>query len=92
MGAEMKYFTAFLPMRDPAKNQEMRPAHVEFLAEAEKQGKIFARGKFLDGAGGLVIYKAGALEEARKLAESDPYVASGARSLELHEWDMKYTG
>jgi hypothetical protein len=24
-----------------------------------------------------------------KLAESDPYVVSGARFLELHEWDMK---
>jgi len=29
------------------------------------------------------------LDEAKKLAESDPYVSSGARVLELYEWDMK---
>jgi len=36
-----------------------------------------------------VIYIAGSLDEARRLAESDPYVAGGARTLEIHEWDMK---
>jgi uncharacterized protein YciI len=29
------------------------------------------------------------MEEARKIAESDPYVALGARTLELYEWDMQ---
>jgi uncharacterized protein YciI len=88
----MKYFAAFLPMKDPVKNQELRPAHIAFLTKGENEGTIYARGKFLDGAGGLVIYKAGSLEEAQKLAESDPYVANGARTLELHEWDVKITG
>lgn len=85
----MKYFAAFLPMRDLEKSQELRPAHMEFLSQTEREGKIFARGRFSDGAGGLVIYRAASLEEARKIAESDPYVKSGARSLEFHEWEMK---
>lgn len=85
----MKYFAAFLPMRDPAKSQELRPAHLEFLNQKEKEGRIFARGRFSDGAGGLVIYRAESLEEAGRIAGSDPYVKSGARSLELHEWEMK---
>jgi hypothetical protein len=38
-----------------------------------------------------VIYIAASLEEAAKIAESDPYVSSGARILELYEWDMKVT-
>ena len=79
-------------MSDPAKNQEYRPAHLEFLGKMEEEGKIFARGKFSDGSGGLVIYKAGSVEEARKFAESDPYVKNGARTLELHEWEMKFFG
>jgi len=85
----MSYYAAFLKMLDPEKNQSMRPDHLAFLVQKEGEGKIFARGKFTDGAGGLVIYIAGSLDEARRLAESDPYVAGGARSLEIHEWDMK---
>jgi uncharacterized protein YciI len=85
----MKYFAAFLKMKDPTKSQDYRPRHLEFLEEGTKQGKIYARGRFADGAGGLVIYVAGSLEEARQLAESDPYISSGARSLELHEWEVK---
>jgi uncharacterized protein YciI len=85
----MKYYAAFLRMQNPSKSQDLRPKHIEFLDRGGKEGKIYARGRFADGAGGLVIYKAESLEEARKLAESDPYISSGARSLELHEWDMK---
>jgi uncharacterized protein len=88
----MKFFAAFLPMRNPALNQEFRTAHVDFLNEMEKAGKIFARGKFPDGSGGLVVYKCESLEEARQIAESDPYVRNGVRALDLHEWDMKFTG
>jgi len=37
----------------------------------------------------MVVYLAESLDDACKLAESDPYVALGARTLELFEWDMK---
>jgi uncharacterized protein len=87
----MKYFAAFLPVRDLEKSQELRPAHLAFLGQKEREGKIFARGRFSDGAGGLIIYRAESFDEARKVAESDPYVKNGARSLELHEWEMKIT-
>jgi uncharacterized protein YciI len=85
----MKYYAALLKMQDPAKSQELRPQHVEFLDQKQRTGNIFARGRFADNAGGLVIYMAGSLEEALSLARSDPYIISGARSLELHEWEMK---
>jgi uncharacterized protein len=85
----MKYFAAMLMMKDLEKNTAYRQQHVDFLIEKEKEGKIFARGRFTEGEGGLVIYIAASREEAVKLAESDPYVVSGARTLELYEWDMK---
>lgn len=84
----MKYFAALLRMKDPEKSRDLRPQHLEFLAQKEADGFIFARGRFPDGAGGLVIYMAGSIEEARQLAEGDPYVKSGARALDLHEWEM----
>jgi uncharacterized protein len=85
----MKYYAAFLKMQDPTKSQDLRPQHIAFLDQGGRDGKVYARGRFADNTGGLVIYQAQSLDEARKLAESDPYVSSGARSLELHEWDMK---
>jgi hypothetical protein len=85
----MKYFAAMLKMKDLEKNKQFHQEHVDFLTANEKAGKIFARGKFMGGEGGLVIYSADSREEAVKLAESDPYVLSGARSLEVYEWDMK---
>jgi uncharacterized protein YciI len=87
----MKYFAAFLKMKDLEKNESYRQQHANFLVEKDKEGKIFARGRFAGNNGGLVIYIASSLEEAAKIAESDPYVSSGARILELYEWEMKAT-
>jgi len=84
----MKYFAAILRLLDREKNVTMRPQHLAFLKEREAEGRIFARGSFADGSGGLVIYLAASEEAARELAERDPYVVQGARQLELHEWLM----
>jgi uncharacterized protein YciI len=88
----MKYFAAILYLQDAEKNKSMRPQHIEFLLDQDSKGRIFARGPFSDGAGGLVIYQAESLEEAQQLAESDPYVVGGARRLELHPWEMAPRG
>jgi uncharacterized protein len=85
----MKYFAAFLKMKDIGKNETYRPQHMDFLVQNEKEGKIFARGRFSDNSGGMVVYIASSFEEAEKIAQSDPLVTSGARTLELHEWEMK---
>ncbi|WP_332628987.1 YciI family protein [Halalkalibacter flavus] len=84
----MSYFAAILLMEKPELNATYRAEHLEFLEKLEGVGKIFAKGPFTDGAGGLVIYKADSLEEAKQLAEQDPYVIKGVRSLHLHEWGM----
>ncbi|HEV2426430.1 MAG TPA: YciI family protein [Terriglobia bacterium] len=84
----MKYFAAILRLLDQEKNVALRPQHLAFLKEHEAQGRIFSRGPFADGSGGLVIYQAASLESAAELAKRDPYVAQGARRLELHEWLM----
>jgi uncharacterized protein YciI len=85
----MKYFAALLKMKDVEKNATYRPQHMDFLVQNEKEGKIFARGRFNDNSGGMVVYIESSFEEAEKIAMSDPLVTSGARTLELHEWDMK---
>lgn len=79
-------YAAFLPIVDQELNAKVRPAHLEYLNELYKKGKVFMAGPFTDKQGGLVLYKAESLEEARKLAEADPVVIEGARTLELREW------
>jgi hypothetical protein len=84
----MAHFAAILHMQKPEKNQEFRPHHLAYLESLEKEGKIFARGPFADGSGGMVIYIADSFEAAKQLAENDPYVVEGVRRLELHEWNI----
>jgi uncharacterized protein len=87
----MKYFVAFLKMKDLEKNVSFRQQHIDFLGDMEKEKKVYARGRFMDESGGMVIYVADSFKEAEKIAASDPYVTCGARILELHEWDVKIT-
>lgn len=84
----MKYFAVFLPMKDEEKSKEFRTEHLEYLDEVEKKGNLFAKGRFVDGTGGLVIYKGESLEEVEALAKEDPYVVKGARDIEIREWDL----
>ncbi|WP_078553633.1 YciI family protein [Bacillus alkalicellulosilyticus] len=83
-----KHFAAILKMKNPEINAKYRPAHLEYLQELEQEGKIFAKGPFIDGTGGMVIYIAESIEEAKELAEKDPYIIEGVRTLELHEWGI----
>jgi uncharacterized protein YciI len=85
----MKYFAAIQSILDASKIEAVRQPHVAYLEKMVAEGKIHIRGKFSDGLGGLTIYKAETIEDARKMAESDPFVSSGARRLEFHEWEMK---
>lgn len=84
----MKYFAVFLPMLNEEKSQKYRAQHLHFLEERRREGKIFANGRFADGAGGLVIYRAGSLKEVEQLAKQDPHVMQGARGFDIHEWEM----
>ncbi|GIO07316.1 hypothetical protein J31TS6_33440 [Brevibacillus reuszeri] len=79
-------YAAFLTIIDQELNAKVRPAHLEYVNDLYKQGIVFMAGPFTDKQGGLVIYKAESLEEARKFAEADPVIVEGARTLELREW------
>ncbi len=85
----MKYFAAVQFVANPERIEANRQAHLEYLIRMVDEGHIHLRGKFPDGSGGLTIYRADSLDDAQVLAGGDPYVSSGARRLELHEWDMK---
>lgn len=79
-------YAAFLTIIDPEKNAEHRPAHLEYINGLYLEGKVLMAGPFTDERGGLVLYKTDTYREAHELAEQDPVVARGARTLELREW------
>ncbi|WP_127579547.1 YciI family protein [Paenibacillus koleovorans] len=84
----MKIFAVFLFMQDEEKSRVHRPEHLAYLDVKRAEGRIFANGRFVDGWGGMVLYWANDVSEVEKLAIEDPYVTTGARRYEIHEWDM----
>ncbi|MBE5097807.1 YciI family protein [Priestia aryabhattai] len=84
----MRYYAAMLHMLDVEKNKKVLPYHIEYLDKLDQQGKVFGRGPFSDGSGGMIIYIADTLEEAQYMAENDPHVLEGVRRLELKEWEI----
>lgn len=85
---ERKYYAVFLPMKDMEKSIAYRPQHLAFLEEQRNQGRLFANGRFVDGAGGFVVYIGESEEQVKSWVEQDPYIIEGARGYEIHEWDL----
>lgn len=79
-------YVALLTIIDADKNTLHRPAHLAYINRLFKEGKVVMAGPFADGLGGMVVYSTDSEEEARLLAERDPVVAEGARTLELRAW------
>jgi uncharacterized protein len=81
------------PSPAPEKLKPLLPAHLEYMIGLEKRGLLFASGPLSDGAGpptgaGLTILRAASAEEARALAEADPFVVNRLRTYELKEWTI----
>ncbi len=68
--------------------------HLEFQVSLEDRGIMFGAGPFWSDdetewlGEGMVIIRAGSLEEAKEIAASDPMHSSGARSFTVRPWLM----
>jgi len=87
------YVVLSKPVVAPDKLQPFLSAHLEYMIGLEKRGLVFASGPLADGAGpptgaGLTVLRAKDLNEARALAEGDPFFVNGLRSFELKEWTV----
>ncbi len=71
---------------DPEKDAEVLDEHLEYLKKYLEEGKIYAKGPFLDHSGGLIIYNTENIEEARELIENDPVIKYKSRKYTLKEW------
>jgi uncharacterized protein YciI len=62
--------------------------HVEHLKKLDESGKYILGGPFTDWEGGIVIVKAISPEEAKQIAESDPFVKSCSRTYEIRTLEI----
>ncbi len=84
----MKHFAVLLRMKSEELTRKYRPDHTAYLERGRAEGFVFANGRFMDGTGGLVIYKGESIEEVEARVKKDPFVIHGAREYEIHEWEM----
>ena len=86
------YFTT--PVNGLGPVMENLEDHLKFQIELEQKGIMFGAGPFWTDdeerweGEGMIIIRAGSLAEARKIAESDPMHASGARAFTIRPWLM----
>ncbi len=80
------------PAATPEEMKEILPRHLAYQMEMEAAGKLFLAGPLSDpsgkemSGGGLIIYRASSIEEARQLAEGDPMHREGGRTFEVKAW------
>lgn len=72
--------------------KEIVKAHVQHLKDLDKQEKLILCGPFTNYAGGMIIIKANNAEEAKQIAESDPFVKEGVRTYELRVLELSCEG
>ncbi len=71
--------------------EELTRRHHDFIHELESKGQLVGAGPFLDDTGnrfgtGMIIFRAATRAEAERIANSEPYIASGVRRLKLVPW------
>lgn len=88
----------FVVFSEPVKGRravlDMLPTHLAHQRELEANGTIVAAGPLSDEAGeawtgiGMIILRAGSLEEARAIAATDPMHKAGVRKARVLPWLM----
>ena len=76
-----------------AEAQALQKGHLAYMDQLHAQGKLVAAGPFLDNTAtrGLVIYRVGTVEEAKRLAADDPMVKAGRLVIDARPW-MTFKG
>ncbi|MDE0060135.1 MAG: YciI family protein [Defluviicoccus sp.] len=90
-----KTFFAILTEAAPGTTRERLgatlPAHLDHQVRLEQEGILFAAGPLdaEDGSRrGLIVIRAESFEEARRIADTDPFHAQGLRTYTVERWTV----
>lgn len=75
------------PEQTPA-TAELQKAHLANIGRLAETGKLVVAGPFGDNGTlrGIFVFKVASIDEAKKLAETDPAVQAGRLAIEMHPW------
>jgi uncharacterized protein YciI len=62
-------------------------AHLEFMEKSAEERSMMAGG-FVGDPGGMVVFEAQSLKQARGWASRDPLFESGKYKFQLYEWSL----
>lgn len=95
-GEEMtmqKYFIVFLKSgpersKNPEEAARLQQEHLQYLGNLYEEGIIVLNGPTGDGGDirGFSVYSTATIEEAKRLASSDPMVQAGRLEVEVKPW------
>lgn len=64
------------------------PAHKEFVRNLIIKGHKARTGYWAEFGGGMLIFEASSLEEAKEIVGNDPLIKNNCVKYELHEWKI----
>lgn len=61
--------------------------HIKYLKDVATE-RYFIGGGFANRNGGMIVFKATDLDEAKRIADNDPLIKRNIYTYELNEWDL----
>ena len=101
MMARMLGKPLFVALRVPAdlsRFTEVLTPHLQWAAQCEQRGELFASGPFVGeggtpGAlGGMSIFRAASESEVREILAGDPFIREGVYTVEIKKWVLMEGG
>jgi len=86
------YIVESTPALRPDELSEILPDHLNYQKQMEHAGKLFLAGPLSDASGeemtggGIIVYRASSLNEAKEIALNDPMHKRGGRTFTLRRW------
>ncbi|MBD2103486.1 YciI family protein [Leptolyngbya sp. FACHB-261] len=64
------------------------PAHKAYVQDLIAKGHHAQTGYWAERGGGMLLFEAASLDEAKAIVLQDPFVQNGCVDYELHEWKI----
>ncbi|MDJ0682857.1 MAG: YciI family protein [Xenococcaceae cyanobacterium MO_167.B52] len=64
------------------------PEHKEYVQQLINQGHKARTGYWAELGGGMLLFEASSLEEAKEIVAQDPLIKNNCVSYELHQWKI----
>ncbi|NJL47030.1 MAG: hypothetical protein HC929_05390 [Leptolyngbyaceae cyanobacterium SM2_5_2] len=71
---------------DKATFDQHVPAHVAYVKDLIRRGHEARTGYWAEYGGGMLIFRAASMDEARAIVADDPLIKHHCVDYELHEW------